>query len=121
MDDALAFVGREARRGRRYDGLILDPPSYGHGPGGERWTLEEHLPDLLDAGMAVLEPVAGFVVLTAHAEGLGPAELGAVLADAFRRSGRERAARQVAAAPLELRAVSGRIAPAGVAARWPPG
>ena len=47
-DDALKFVTRELRRGRRYDAVILDPPSYGHGPHGEVWRLAQHLPQLLE-------------------------------------------------------------------------
>ena len=64
----VAFTGREVRRGRRYAGVILDPPSYGHGPGPGAWQLERDLPALLDACAEVLEP-DGFVLLTAHTEG----------------------------------------------------
>ncbi len=52
VDDALTFVEREARRGRRYDGVVLDPPSYGHAGGGRTWRLEEDLPALLDVAAA---------------------------------------------------------------------
>src|SRR3546814_12935251 len=47
VDDAAKFVAREDRRGRRYDGILLDPPKYGRGPTGEVWKLEEGLPGLL--------------------------------------------------------------------------
>jgi 23S rRNA (cytosine1962-C5)-methyltransferase len=57
-DDALAFVKREIRRGRRYDGVILDPPKFGRGPGGETWRLEEQLPELLDACQTLFRTVA---------------------------------------------------------------
>jgi len=117
VDDALAFVGREARRGRRYDGIVLDPPSYGHGPNGERWTLDQHLPALLDACLSVAaEP--GFVLLTAHAEGMRPRDAEDALRDALIRAGRRRDAGRVEGGALELRAESGVSAPAGVFARW---
>jgi 23S rRNA (cytosine1962-C5)-methyltransferase len=65
VDDAGAFVAREVRRGRRYAGLVLDPPSYGHGPRGEPWHLGEDLDDLLATAAGLLAPDA-FVLLTAH-------------------------------------------------------
>ena len=116
-DDAVAFVEREARRGRRYQGLIIDPPSYGHGPNGERWSLSDHLAGLLDACLAVAAQ-PGFLLLTAHAEGLRPGDLGFELAAAFTRSGRADDAGRVESGPLVLHAASGADAPAGVYARW---
>jgi len=68
VDDARAFVDREVRRGRRYDGIVLDPPSYGHGTDRRAWRLEEDLPDLLAACRSLLAP-DGFVLLTAHTPG----------------------------------------------------
>jgi 23S rRNA (cytosine1962-C5)-methyltransferase len=68
VDDAAAFVAREARRGRRYDGIVLDPPSFGHG-GGRRWQLADELPALLEACRAVAMDDA-FVLLTAHTTGV---------------------------------------------------
>ena len=110
VDDALAFTRREARRGRRYDGIVLDPPSYGHGPGGERWGLPTALPDLLEAAAAVATDDA-FVLLTAHATGLEPEDLGEALVDAFGAAG------GIAADRLEIVASSGAVLPLGVAAR----
>jgi 23S rRNA (cytosine1962-C5)-methyltransferase len=79
VDDTVGFVAREARRGRRYDGLILDPPTYGHGVGGRAWRLETDLAPLLDACRAVLEPT-GFALLTAHTTGFEADVLAAHLA-----------------------------------------
>ena len=74
IDDAGRFVAREARRGRRYDGVLLDPPTYGHGPRGTAWRLEDDLADLLASLPAILAERRWFVVCTAHAAGLpGPA------------------------------------------------
>jgi 23S rRNA (cytosine1962-C5)-methyltransferase len=73
-DDALTFVKREVRRGRRYDGIILDPPKFGRGPEGETWRLEEQLPELLDACQTLLRSDAsdrasarGFMIATVYA------------------------------------------------------
>jgi 23S rRNA (cytosine1962-C5)-methyltransferase len=117
VDDALTFVRREARRDRRYSGLILDAPSYGHGPRGERWTLEDHLPLLLDACLAIADR-PGFILLTAHAEGLRPEDLSDQLAIAMARAGRRADAARVENGELTLTAASGNRAPAGVFARW---
>lgn len=80
VDDALGFTRREARRGHRYDALILDPPKFGRGPGGEVWKFEDSLPDLLEACGAVLEPNPLFVVLTAYAVPFSPLTLGNLVA-----------------------------------------
>ena len=86
VDDALAFTNREVRRGRRYAGVVLDPPSYGHGPaGGGDWRIEDDLPRLLAAAAALLEP-DGFVLLTAHTPEFGPDRLAAVRPDGVRAS-----------------------------------
>jgi 23S rRNA (cytosine1962-C5)-methyltransferase len=85
VDDAVAFARREARRGRRYAGAVLDPPSYGHGPGGRPWRLEDDLGTLVDAVTAILEP-AGFLLLTAHTPGFDGDRLAEALGPAARRS-----------------------------------
>src|SRR5258706_2948201 len=82
VDDALAFARREARRGRRYEGFVLDPPTFGHGPSGTPWDLAATLPALLDACAAVATDDA-FVLLTAHATGLAADDLADALVDAF--------------------------------------
>lgn len=66
-DDALKFVEREARRGARYDGIILDPPKFGRGPKGEVWEVYESLPGLLSACRSILSESPLFVVLTMYA------------------------------------------------------
>ena len=67
VDDALKFVQREARRGVKYDGLILDPPKFGRGPKGEVWEVYKSLPDLLEACRACLSDEPLFVVTTVYA------------------------------------------------------
>lgn len=79
VDDARRFVEREARRGRRYAGLVLDPPSYGHGAGGRAWRLETDLEPLLGICHGILAPGA-FVLLTAHTAAFDPDRLASALA-----------------------------------------
>lgn len=67
VDDALKFAQREVRRGRRYDGIILDPPKYGRGPTGEVWKLEENLPELIALCRQLLDERSSFLVLTVYA------------------------------------------------------
>jgi 23S rRNA (cytosine1962-C5)-methyltransferase len=67
VDDALKFVQREARRGAKYDGIILDPPKFGRGPKGEVWEFYKLLPGLLRACQEILDPHPLFVQLTAYA------------------------------------------------------
>lgn len=66
MDDAMKFVLREARRGSSYDIILLDPPAFGRGPGGEVWQLFEHLPQMIDACRDILSPKPLAMVLTAY-------------------------------------------------------
>lgn len=91
IDDALKFLRREKRRERRYDGIILDPPSFGRGPKGQVFKLEEQIVPLLDACTAVLSEEPAFVLLSAHTPGLGPLSFRVLLEDALRRSHRARA------------------------------
>ena len=67
VDDALKFVQREARRGVKYDGIILDPPKFGRGPKGEVWEVYKSLPDLLEACRECLSDDPLFVVTTIYA------------------------------------------------------
>jgi 23S rRNA (cytosine1962-C5)-methyltransferase len=67
VDDAGKFTAREVRRGRRYDGILLDPPKFGRGPEGELWRLEEHLALLLADCRKLLDEDSRFLVLTVYA------------------------------------------------------
>ena len=60
VEDAMKFARREARRGNTYQGIILDPPAYGHGPNGERWKLDELLFDMMKTIAAILTPSDNF-------------------------------------------------------------
>lgn len=80
-DDAKAFVAREIRRGRKYDGIILDPPKFGRGPDGERWQIEEDLAPFLTDCASLLSDDPSFMILTAYAMRLSSVTLGGVMAD----------------------------------------
>ena len=69
VEDAMKFARREARRGKRYDGIILDPPAYGHGPDGEKWKLDECLFDMLRSVGEILAPQDAFLVLNLYSNG----------------------------------------------------
>lgn len=87
VEDAMKFVAREVRRGSQYDGIILDPPKYGRGPGGEVWKLFESLPELAALCSHLLSPDASFVILNAYAERISGASLSGLLAEVL--DGRE--------------------------------
>ena len=72
VDDAIKFVKREIRRGRRYDGIIMDPPAYGRGPSGEMWKIEDTLYELVElcAGLMSDNPI--FFIINAYASALSP-------------------------------------------------
>lgn len=73
VDDCIKFVQREIRRGNKYDGIIMDPPSYGRGPGGEVWKLEEQLYSLVELCRQVLSDNPLFFILNSYTTGLSPA------------------------------------------------
>jgi 23S rRNA (cytosine1962-C5)-methyltransferase len=82
VDDATKFAAREVRRGRRYDGIILDPPKFGRGPEGEVWRLEEGLPGLIADCVRLLDSESRFLMLTVYAVRLSALAIGELLAQA---------------------------------------
>lgn len=72
VDDCMKFVEREARRGNTYDAVIMDPPSYGRGPAGEVWKIEDTLYDLVCACVKILSPDARFFLINSYTTGLAP-------------------------------------------------
>lgn len=84
VEDAMKFASREARRGNLYDGIILDPPAYGHGPDGEKWKLDECLFGLLKSVAAILKPHNSFVVLNLYSNGYSAALGETLVREAFK-------------------------------------
>ncbi|MEE0858639.1 MAG: class I SAM-dependent methyltransferase [Acutalibacteraceae bacterium] len=115
VDDCIKFVQREQRRGNKYDGIIMDPPSYGRGPNGEVWRLEEQLYSLVELCSTVLSKKPEFFVLNSYTTGLSPAVmkylLGTVLVPKFGGS--------VSADEIGLNVTnSGLVLPCGSTAIW---
>lgn len=79
VDDCAKFVAREIRRGNKYDAIIMDPPSYGRGPGGEMWKIEDGLFDFVKQCTAVLTEKPLFVLINSYTTGLQPAVLNNIL------------------------------------------
>jgi 23S rRNA (cytosine1962-C5)-methyltransferase len=115
VEDAAKFCRREVRRGNRYDAVIVDPPTYGHGPKGESWKVNEDLLPLLELCGELTKESRAFVLVTCHSPGIGPAELSAYLSDGiFGHCGRPPATGE-----MFLETAEGRRLPSGVYARWP--
>lgn len=83
VDDAAKFAAREVRRGKRYDGIILDPPKFGRGPEGEVWRLEEHLPGLVADCRRLLDEQSRFLFLTVYAVRMSSLALAGLLDEVF--------------------------------------
>jgi 23S rRNA (cytosine1962-C5)-methyltransferase len=115
VEDAAKFCRRELKRGNRYDAVILDPPSYGHGPKGEPWKIGDDLLPLLAVCGELTAESRAFLLFTCHTPGIGPAELAAYLADGiFGHCGQPPAAGE-----LYLETTGGKRMPSGAFARWP--
>lgn len=69
VDDALKFVKKEQRRGNLYQGIILDPPAFGHGPNGEKWKLEDNILEMVDSVLQILDPKQHLLILNAYSLG----------------------------------------------------
>ena len=76
VDDCVKFVEREIRRGRGYDAIIMDPPSYGRGPGGEVWRLEDNIWDFVELTSKVLSDDPLFVIINSYTTGLSASTIG---------------------------------------------
>ena len=115
VDDCRKFVEREIRRGHSYDGIIMDPPSYGRGPGGEVWKLEECAYDLISLAAQLLSDDPLFFLVNSYTTGLSPATMGYMIMESINTPG------GVQCGELGLRvSASGLCLPAGASARWTP-
>lgn len=114
QDDAVKFVQREIRRGVRYDGIIMDPPRFGRGAGGEVWKLEENLSKLVDLCRQILTENPVFWLINAYTADLSPIAIGQVLQDATRTLGGKVAFDELVIEQEDKK----RFLPAGIAARW---
>ena len=86
VDDCIKFVKREQRRGNKYDGIIMDPPSYGRGPNGEVWKLEERLFSLIEDCEKLLSDNASFFILNSYTTGLSPSVMAYLLGEVIMKN-----------------------------------
>ena len=115
VDDCAKFVEREIRRGRRYDALIMDPPSYGRGPGGEVWKLEKDLWPFVSLCAGVLSDDPLFVLINSYTTGLSPSVLTYITESIFTRKYGGRSEAQELGLPVTD---SGLVLPCGASCRW---
>ena len=114
VDDALKFVQREQRRGNSYQGILMDPPSYGRGPGGEVWKLEDTLYELVSACEKVLASDALFMLINSYTTGLQPT----VLSNMLRMALKGRAGLVEAGEVALPMGKMGNVLPCGASGRW---
>lgn len=110
VEDALKFVQREERRGNVYQGIILDPPAFGHGPKGEKWKLEENIAEMMRGVLNILDPKEHFLILNAYSLGLSALVLENLLS--------KKAGNKLHIGELYLQAGSGVKLPLGVFGRY---
>ena len=114
VEDALAFVKREIRRGSKYDGVVMDPPSYGRGPTGEVWKLENELFNLVDTCAGVLSDDPLFFFINSYTTGFQPA----VLQNILQKTVGRRFGGEIESQELCLPVRSGGVLPCGATGRW---
>ncbi len=118
VDDVFKFVQREIRRGRKYEAIIMDPPSYGRGPGGEVWKLEDKLYELLEFCVSLLSDAPLFFLINSYTTGLAPSVLKNMLVLTVRR----RFGGTISCDEVGLPVVySGIVLPCGASGRWEAG
>ncbi len=115
VDDCGKFVERERRRGRRYDAIIMDPPSYGRGPGGEVWKLEDDLWDFVSRTAEVLSDDPLFVVINSYTTGLSASTVGYIADSIFTKRFGGRSESGELGLPVTD---SGLALPCGASCRW---
>ena len=114
VDDCTKFVQREIRRGNHYDAIIMDPPSYGRGPKGEIWKMEDCIYDLLKLTRQLLSDKPLFFLLNSYTTGLAPAVLTYLLSDVLSGLGGHVDSQEIGL-PVES---TGLILPCGASGRW---
>lgn len=115
VDDCEKFIGREIRRGRRYDAVIMDPPSYGRGPGGEIWKLENCVYDLVELCKGVLSDNPLFFLINSYTTGLSPSVMGYILGSVLTEDFGGRVSFDEIGLPVQS---SGMVLPCGSTAIW---
>ncbi|MCC6934264.1 MAG: class I SAM-dependent methyltransferase [Candidatus Yanofskybacteria bacterium] len=113
LEDAAVFAKKEAKRGAQYEGIVMDPPAFGHGPTGKVWKFNEHMPALIRDCVALLSPDARFLLINAYATNTSELALKNLLEDAIGDRGGT-----IEAGQLCLQQRNGRLLSTGIFARW---
>ena len=114
VDDVMKFVLREQRRGRTYHGILMDPPSYGRGPNGEMWKIEDNLYPLVEECVKLLDVEARFFLINSYTTGLAPSVLSNVLKCSLGKRGGKIESDEVGL-PITR---GGMVLPCGASGRW---
>ena len=117
VDDCGKFIQREIRRGRRYDGIIMDPPSYGRGPGGEIWKMETSFYPFLQETVKLLSDEPLFVIINSYTTGLAPSAVAYASDVVFGAAHGGKPAAGELGLPVKQ---SGLVLPCGATGRWTP-
>ena len=118
VDDCVKLVEREIRRGNRYDGILMDPPSYGRGPKGEVWKLEERVYELISLTSGLLTDDAAFFLINSYTTGLQPAVLDHMLKTAVKKDHGGRVEADEVGLPVTDGMTDDLILPCGATGRW---
>jgi len=119
LDDARDFVRRELKRGRKYDGIIMDPPTFGHGPDSELWKIEEHFLPLVDQCIQLLNEKPKFFLINGYSAGYSSIAYENILMPLTRKFGGTIEVGELAIEEIENKLVGvSRLLPAGIFARW---
>ncbi len=110
VEDALKFVKREEKRGNKYNGIILDPPAFGHGPNGEKWKLEDNINEMIKGVLALLDDKEHFLILNAYSLGFSALIIENLL--------QQKAQKELNTGELFLKATEGNKLPLGVFGRF---
>lgn len=110
VEDALKFVKREEKRGNKYNGIILDPPAFGHGPNGEKWKLEDNINEMIHGVLNLLDDKEHFLILNAYSLGFSALIIENML--------KAKAGKNLNVGELYLQATEGNKLPLGVFGRW---
>ncbi|WP_407425662.1 class I SAM-dependent methyltransferase [Arcticibacter sp.] len=108
VEDALKFVKREIKRGRKYNGIILDPPAYGHGPNGEKWKLEDHILEMMNDVANLLDEEEHFMILNTYSLGFSSVIVENLIKDVIKKPS------NLESGELYLQATAGSKLPLGV-------
>ena len=114
VDDCMKFVEREIRRGNHYDGIIMDPPSYGRGPKGEIWKIEDSIYDFIQLCTKILSDDTLFFLVNSYTTGLAPAVLTYMLSTELKRFGGHVDSQEIGLPVTK----TGLVLPCGASGRW---